>query len=148
MRKQTISPIYLIPVSFLAAIAAGTLLLMLPAASSEAHGAGFLKALFTSASAVCVTGLVVTDTHSSWSIFGQIIIMLLIQAGGMGIISVAAILLHIAHRKFSLGYRLALQGALNFNHNTGLVNLLVNIFKGTLIAEFIGALLFAISFVA
>ena len=147
MRKQTISPIYLIPISFLAAIAVGTLLLMLPAASSGAHGAGFLTALFTAASAVCVTGLVVTDTYSSWSIFGQIIIMLLIQAGGMGIISVAAILLHIAHRKFSLGYRLALQGALNFNQNNGLVSLLVNIFKGTLVVELIGAALFAISFV-
>ena len=147
MRKQSISPVYLIPLSFLAAIVVGTLLLMLPFASSGGHCAGFLTALFTAASAVCVTGLVVTDTYSSWSIFGQMVIMLLIQAGGMGIISVAAILLHIAHRKFSLGYRLALQGALNVNQNNGILSLLVKIFKGTLFVELVGAVFLALSFI-
>ena len=85
---RRLSRVQTIALGFLLIIAAGTVLLMLPAASRNGESAGFLNALFTSTSSTCVTGLVVVDTYSSWTLFGQIVILVLIQAGGLGFITI------------------------------------------------------------
>ena len=85
---QRLSRVQIIAIGFLLIIAAGTLLLMLPAASKSGESAGFLNALFTSTSSTCVTGLVVVDTYTSWTLFGQAVILALIQVGGLGFITI------------------------------------------------------------
>ena len=94
---------------FMGVILLGALLLMLPISVKDGHGATFENALFTSTSAVCVTGLVVKDTASYWSGFGQVVILLLIQIGGLGVITVAAFIAMISGRKISLLQRSMLQ---------------------------------------
>ena len=93
---------------FVTIILIGTLLLMLPVSSQNGTATSFHDALFTSTSAVCVTGLVVQDTASYWSLFGQIVILLLIQIGGMGVVTVAIAIALISKRKISLIHRLSL----------------------------------------
>lgn len=102
-------PVRLIPLLFLATIAVGTLLLLLPAATAEDGSAPFMTALFTSTSAVAVTGLIVVDTPTYWSTFGQIIILLLFQIGGFGIMTAATLLGLLAGRTFGLHQRIATQ---------------------------------------
>ena len=119
----------------------GALLLMLPISVKDGHGATFENALFTSTSAVCVTGLVVKDTASYWSGFGQAVILLLIQIGGLGVITVAAFIAMISGRKISLLQRSMLQDSISADQIGGLVKMTRFIFKVALICEAIGALL-------
>lgn len=119
----------------------GALLLMLPISVKDGHGATFENALFTSTSAVCVTGLVVKDTASYWSVFGQAVILLLIQIGGLGVITVAAFIAMISGRKISLLQRSMLQDSISANQIGGLVKMTRFIFTVALISEAIGALL-------
>ena len=119
----------------------GALLLMLPISVKDGHGATFENALFTSTSAVCVTGLVVKDTASYWSVFGQAVILLLIQIGGLGVITVAAFIAMISGRKISLLQRSMLQDSISADQIGGLVKMTRFIFKVALICEAIGALL-------
>ncbi|MBR3277612.1 MAG: hypothetical protein IKG01_01720, partial [Lachnospiraceae bacterium] len=105
---------------FLAVILIGTLLLMLPFSTVGRQWASFDTALFTSVSAVCVTGLVVQDTASFWSAFGQFIIMLLIQIGGLGIISVTAFLVTVSGRKISLLQRSLLMESISADQVGGI----------------------------
>ena len=102
-------PARLVPLAFLTAIALGTLLLMVPAARAGTGSAPFLTALFTSTSAVCVTGLVVVDTPTYWSGFGQAVILLLFQVGGFGIMTGATLLGLLVMQRLRLGYRLLAQ---------------------------------------
>ena len=97
--KKDLSSFQIIIFGFLGLILIGTALLMLPFAVKEGNIASFEDALFTSTSAVCVTGLVVKDTASYWSGFGQVVILLLIQIGGLGVITVAAFIAMISGRK-------------------------------------------------
>ncbi len=90
-RAAFLAPAQVIATGFAIAVLVGTLLLMLPASSASSRWTSFLDALFTSTSAVCVTGLVVADTPTHWSLFGQIVILLLIQVGGLGIMLFAAL---------------------------------------------------------
>ena len=99
---RRLSSFQLIILGFAGVILAGALLLMLPAASAERIATPFPDALFTSTSAVCVTGLVVRDTGSYWSPFGQILILLMIQIGGLGVITMSAAFLMLAGRNISL----------------------------------------------
>ncbi|MBA2445100.1 MAG: TrkH family potassium uptake protein [Nocardioidaceae bacterium] len=92
MKSGVTQPAQIVPIAFLAVIVAGTLLLMLPASTTEPDRASFLPAAFTSVSAVCVTGLITVDTATYWSPFGQAIILLLIQVGGFGIMTLATLL--------------------------------------------------------
>jgi len=96
--------------SFLAAIAAGTLLLALPWSSSTGRSVGVVDALFTSTSAVCVTGLVVRNTATDWSLFGQLVILALIQAGGVGIMTAYALLAVMVRQRLSMGFERMLTG--------------------------------------
>ena len=137
----------LIPISFIAAILIGTLLLMLPVAKAGEGSADFTTASFTSTTSVCVTGLVVVDTFSYWSLFGKIVILCLIQIGGLGVISITSILMLVVQRKFSLSQSLLLHDAFNMDSISGVLHFLLLVFKGTLLVEMFGALLYMVSFV-
>ena len=108
-RRKKMSSFQIIIAGFIAVIMIGTLLLLLPLSSKAGLWTPFMDALFTSASAVCVTGLVVVDTAVYWSAFGQAVILVLIQIGGLGIVSVAAFLATLSGRKISLLQRSILQ---------------------------------------
>ena len=128
-------------------ILAGTLLLMLPVSSAPAVETGFLTALFTATTSVCVTGLVVVDTYAHWSLFGQFVILILVQVGGLGVVAVASMIMLIRKKKFYLGDRLLLGDSLNVDPGRELLDFLKRIFKGVFIVEGIGAALCAVKFV-
>lgn len=146
-RKVRISSFQIIIGSFLAIILTGTLLLMLPAASQQGVVTHPSDALFTATSAVCVTGLVVRDTATSWSLFGKGVILLLIQIGGMGTITLAVFVTHLSGRKLSLFERSVLKDAVSADHLDGLVHFTLFLLGGTLTAEFAGALLLVPAFI-
>ncbi len=145
--KIKLSPVQIIPASFLLAILTGALLLMLPVSSSDGQVTDFVTALFTSTTSICVTGLVVVDTYAHWSLFGQFIILILIQAGGLGMIAIASSIMLLMRRKFSLTDRMLLRDAFNLNSNTKLLTFLIKVLKGTFAIEAIGALLYSIRFI-
>lgn len=142
-----LTPVQFIPLSFLVAILAGTILLMLPFATAEGESTGPLTALFTATTSTCVTGLVVVDTYAHWSVFGQAVILLLIQIGGLGVVAVGAMIMLLGKRKFSFSERKLLGNSLNFEKNRGLIDFLKRIFKGTFLVEGCGAVLYAIRFI-
>lgn len=139
-RKKHLTSFQFIILGFMAVILAGTFLLMLPVASKSGQITPFNQAIFTSTSAVCVTGLVVLDTASHWSVFGQMIILLLIQIGGMGVITVAASFALISGRKISLMQRSTMQEAIAAPKVGGIVRLTGFVIKITFIIELLGAL--------
>ena len=147
MSKKLISSVYLIPISFLLTIIIGAVLLTLPISSASGESTGLLTALFTSTTSVCVTGLVVVDTYLHWSMFGQLVILILVQIGGLGVVAVGSMLMLIGKRKFNLGSRNLLTDALNVEKRRGLLSFLIKIFKGTFIVELIGAFFYSIYFV-
>ena len=147
MKKFKLSSIHIIPLSFLATILIGTVLLSLPVSSASGSWTPFADSLFTAATSVCVTGLVVVDTFLYWSTFGQAVILVLIQIGGLGVITVVATLMLIANRHFSLNSRLMLKDALNLNSISGLLGFLSRVIRGTLAVELIGALLYMPAFI-
>lgn len=125
----------------------GALLLNLPIASSKAEDVGFLNALFTSTSAVCVTGLVVVDTGTYWTTFGKTVIIFLIQIGGLGFMSVATLGAFLIGKKISLRERLIMQASLNQSNLSGVVKLTRQILYMTFFVEFIGAVLLSFVFI-
>ena len=149
MRKQRIraSTTHIILLSFLIAILIGALLLSFPISSVDGKAKPFLDALFTATTSACVTGLVVTPTVSSWSIFGQAVILILIQIGGLGVITIMSGLMILLHKKIGIGDRLLLQDAFNLNSLSGLVRFVKKVVGGTFIIEGIGALLYMIVFI-
>ena len=144
---KRLTPVHIIPLSFLAAILAGALLLTLPAASAAGRATDFLTACFTSATSVCVTGLVVVDTFAHWSRFGQVVILILIQLGGFGIVTAVSLIMLIAHKKFTLNDRKLLMNALNLDTTTGVLRFLMQAVKGTFLVEGFGAFLYAFCFI-
>ena len=124
---------------FALVILTGSLLLMLPVETRDGQGASFFDAIFTSTSAVCVTGLVVHDTATYWSAFGQTIIISLIQIGGMGVVTVAAAVTMISGRKIGLMQRSTMQEAIAAPKMGGIVRLTGFVLKATLAIELIGA---------
>ena len=139
--RKKLSSFQIIILGFWGLILIGTFLLMLPFAAKGGTSAPFEDALFTSTSAVCVTGLVVRDTASYWSPFGQAVILVLIQIGGLGIVSVAAFIAIISGRRISLLQRSILQDSISAHQIGGMVKMTGFIFKIALIAEVSGALL-------
>lgn len=142
--KWKLTPYQILVLGFAALILVGALLLTLPAASVSGKSTPFIDALFTSTSAVCVTGLVVLDTGTHWSLFGQIVIILLIQFGGLGIMAMATLFALLIRKKIQLRERLIMQEALNQLTMAGIVRLMVYIIKATLAIEFIGGTILAI----
>ncbi len=147
MLRHRISSVRLIPLSFLAAILLGAVLLTLPISSASGQSTVFTDALFTSATSVCVTGLTVVTTASHWSIFGKVVILFLIQIGGLGIITIYSLIMLLAHRRFTLSDRIVLQDALNLRNTSGVLKFLIRVIKTTLIFELIGAAIYAIDFI-
>lgn len=128
---------------FLSVILLGSILLTLPIATQDGKGAPFLDALFTATSATCVTGLVVYDTATYWSVFGQSVILILIQIGGMGVVTVAVSIAVISGRKIGLMQRSTMQEAISAPQVGGIVRMTEFILKVTFCIELIGAILLA-----
>ena len=139
LSKKKLTSFQIIIMGFSSVILLGTLLLMLPISSKTGGFTSFADALFTSTSAVCVTGLIVFDTATYWSLFGQFVIMLLIEIGGMGVITVAASFAMIAGRKISLMQRSTMQEAIAAPKVGGIVRLTIFVIKTTLMIELLGA---------
>lgn len=133
--------------AFLAVILIGSFLLSLPCASDSGEWTRYGDALFTSVSATCVTGLVVVDTAAHWSLFGQIVILLLIQIGGLGVITIAIAVLTWTKHKIGLRERAAVRDSLAATQIGGVVRLMRFIVSTTFVIEFIGAVLLSIVFV-
>jgi len=140
-RKSFFSSFRIIILGFAAVILLGTIILMLPISTADRSFASFTDALFTATSAVCVTGLITQNTATYWSVFGQCIIITLIQIGGMGVVTVAASTALLSGRKIGLMQRSTMQDALSAPQVGGIVRLTKFILRGTLLVELIGALL-------
>lgn len=136
---RELSTTQLIALGFASAIIVGTILLCLPVSSASGLATPFIDALFTATTSVCVTGLVVVDTFAHWSVFGQAVILVLIQCGGLGIISFTTGVMLVIGRRVTLKDRLLLEDAFNLNTLSGLVRFLKRVIKGTFIIEALGA---------
>ena len=145
--KFSLSTAQIILLSFIIAVLVGSLLLWLPISSADGKSVPYIDALFTATTSACVTGLVTLPTVSTWSIFGQVIILLLIQIGGLGVITVMSGFMLALHRKMGLGDRLLIQDAFNLNTLSGLSSFIKKVIIGTLIVEGVGALLYMTVFV-
>lgn len=146
-KRFSLSTTHLIMLSFLGVIAVGALLLWLPISTKSGESVAFVDALFTATTATCVTGLVTLSTHATWSVFGQIVILLLIQIGGLGLITVMGAISLLLRRKMGLGDRLLLRDAFNLNTLSGLGSFVKRVVLGTLIVEGAGALLYMTVFI-
>ncbi len=132
---------------FAAIILTGAILLTLPISSNDGKSVGFINALFTATSATCVTGLVVVNTASYWTVFGKVVIMLLIQIGGLGVMSMTALISFFIGKKISLKTRLLIMEERNVDELQGVVRLTKNILLFTFGVELIGVLLFSLVFI-
>ena len=146
-QRFTLSTTHIILLSFLIVILFGSVLLSLPISTSSGTSVKFIDALFTATTTTCVTGLVTLPTFSTWSVFGQVVILFLIQIGGLGVITIMSGIMILFHKKMGIGDRILLQDAFNLNSLSGLVSFVKRIVCGTLIIEGIGALLYMIVFV-
>ena len=141
IRKKHLTSFQLIILGFAGVILFGTILLMFPIATLENVPTPFSEALFTATSAVCVTGLVVKDTGSYWSVFGHTVILVLIQIGGLGVVTVAAAVSLLSGKRISLMQRSTIQDAISAPKVGGIVRLTRFILKGTFLIETVGAML-------
>lgn len=147
IKKISLSTTQVIALGFFLAILIGALLLMLPVSSSNGTSTPFIDSLFTSTTSVCVTGLVVKNTFEHWSTFGHVVILFLIQFGGLGIVTFTTSLMLILRRKVTLKDRLLLQDAYNLQTLSGLVRFAKRVMFGTFIIEAIGALCYCFTFI-
>ena len=145
--RHKITSAQIILVGFALVILLGTVLLMLPVSSRAGTATGFEDCLFTATSAVCVTGLVVCDTATHWSSFGQAVILILIQIGGMGVITVAAIITMVSGKKISLMQRSAMQDAVAAPQVGGIARFTGFIVRGIFLFELLGALVLMAVFI-
>jgi len=144
--KNKLNPPKILVLGFAVIISIGTFLLMLPIATVDDKGLSFINALFTATSATCVTGLVVVDTGDTFSIFGELVILFLIQIGGLGFMTFATFLFLLLGKKISLKERLLLKEAFNNVTIAGLVKLVKRILLFTALIEFIGGFILSIRF--
>ena len=138
-RKRRLSSFQIIILGFVGVILLGALLLMLPISAKDRTVTPFNQTLFTSTSAVCVTGLIVQDTATHWSLFGQAVILTLIQVGGLGVITMAASFVLLSGKRFSFSQRNTMQNAISAPSLGGIVRLTKFVVKGTAIIELLGA---------
>ena len=145
--KWKITKSQIIVIGFLSVILFGSVLLMLPIASRERTVTSFIDALFTATTSTCVTGLVVYDTYTHWSLFGQIVILCLIQIGGLGFMTLATLFSLAIRRKISYNERLLISETLGKDSAQGVVSLTQHILIGTLAVEGAGILILAVKFI-
>ena len=146
-KKFSLTTTQIIMLSFLAVIFLGSLLLSLPISSADGEAVPYLDALFTATTATCVTGLVTLTTASTWSVFGQAVILVLIQVGGLGVVTIMSALMILLQKRMGIGDRLLLQDAFNLNSLSGIVRFVKRVILGTALVEGIGALLYMTVFV-
>ena len=146
LRKMHLSATQIIPLVFAGIILLGTLLLTLPAASRDGISCGVFPALFTATSATCVTGLVLFDTFTQWSGFGQTVILLLIEVGGLGFMSMASLFIFLLRKKVGLKQRMVMAQAMSLNDMEGVVRLQKIMLFGSLGVQFAGALVLTLHF--
>ena len=144
--QRNISPTKILPIGFLSVILIGTLLLMLPMASTEAP-LSFFDAFFEATSATCVTGLIVVDTATRFTFFGQLILLLLIQLGGLGFMTVATFFFVLSGKKISLKERMTMAESMGENRLQGIISLALHVLKVTAVVEGCGALLLSLRFI-
>lgn len=142
-----LSTTQIIALGFLSAIIIGTILLVLPCSSASGRVTAPIDALFVATSSVCVTGLVTVPTYLHWSLFGKIVILILIQLGGLGIISFTTGIMMIVGRKITLRDRILLEDALNLDTLSGLIRFLRKVFTGTFLVEGIGSICYSFVFI-
>lgn len=145
-KLKNLSGMQLIAIGFFLLILAGTLLLMLPLSSRDGTVTPFMTALFTATSASCVTGLILTDTFTHWSVFGQLVLLMLIQIGGLGFITIGTAVSLLLRRKIGLKERGWIKESFNVLDIGGVVRLIRLVLRGTLLIEGIGAILLFIRF--
>ncbi len=144
---KRLSSAQMILIGFLLIIFVGSVLLSLPICSATGIAVPYIDALFTATSATCVTGLVTLPTVSTWSIFGQVVILILIQIGGLGVITIAAGIMVMLGKRIGIDNRILIQDAFNLNSMSGIVKFIKKVIMGTFIIEGIGALLYMTVFV-
>ena len=132
---------------FFITILIGSILLAMPFSSASGVAVPYLDALFTATSATCVTGLVTLPVVTTWSTFGQVVILLLIQIGGMGVITIMSGLMILLHKRIGIQDRILIQDAFNLNSLSGLVRFVKKVIVGTFVVEGMGALLYMTVFV-
>lgn len=144
---KTISPARIIVSSFAVIIFTGTCLLSLPFASNDGRSIGIVDALFTATSATCVTGLVVADTLTQWTLFGQIVILILIQAGALGLVTLFTFFSTLMGRKISMKGKILAQESVSDYSFTDAIHMIKSVIKITVGVELIGAILLSVSFI-
>ena len=145
--KFSLSATQVILLSFIITILFGSFLLALPISTVSGKSVGYIDALFTATTSTCVTGLVTLPTVTTWSVFGQIVILCLIQIGGLGVITVMSGVMIFLNRKMGIEDRLLIQEAFNLNTMSGLVKFVKKVLFGTLLVEGLGAIFYMIVFV-
>lgn len=140
-RRRVVNATRVIAASFAGVILTGALLLMLPIASVSGESCGWMTALFTATSATCVTGLILVDTLTQFTLFGQIVILVLIQLGGLGFMSVIFLLASLVRKRMSLSQRLMMVSAFNLNDMRDVARLVGNAFRLTFVVEAVGAVI-------
>lgn len=146
-KKISLSTTHIILISFLIVILIGSILLTFPISSKNGVSVKYIDALFTATTSTCVTGLVTVPTYSTWSIFGQIVILFLIQIGGLGVVAFMSAFMIIINKKLKLKDFQLIQDAFNLNTMSGLKKFIKQIFLGTLLVELIGAILYMFVFI-
>ena len=146
-KRFSLSTTQIILLSFLITILLGSLLLSLPISSADGERVPYIDALFTATTSTCVTGLVTLPTATSWSTFGHVVILVLIQIGGLGVITVMTGFMLVLNKRLGISDRLLIQDAFNLNTMSGLARFIKKILIGTLIVEGAGALLYMLVFV-
>ncbi len=147
MKKRSLSTTHIILLSFVITILLGSFLLALPISAADGNAIPYLDALFTATTATCVTGLVTVPTATTWSVFGQVVILVLIQVGGLGVITIMSALMILLHKRMGIGDRLLLQDAFNLNSLSGIVRFVKRVLLGTFLVEGLGALLYMTVFI-
>ena len=147
MKKNIFSTTQIIMLSFLFLIILGSFFLAMPISSANGKAVPFVDALFTATTSVCVTGLVTLPTFSTWSVFGQVVILILIQVGGLGVITVMSGVMISLHQKIGMKDRMLIQDAFNLNSLSGIVKFIKKVLIGTFVVEGIGAVLYMIVFI-
>lgn len=144
---KELRPVQVILLGFLITILIGSILLALPVATKSGQATPYIDALFTATTSVCVTGLIVETTMTHWSLFGQAVILLLVQIGGLGVVTITTGMFYALGRRITLGNRMLIQESLGLNTLTGLVSLVKKIILGTVIVEGVGAVFYATQFI-
>lgn len=146
-KKFHFTTTHILLIGFLSLILIGAILLMLPVAASNRQMTPFVDALFTSTTSVCVTGLVTVNTLSHWSTFGHVVILILIQVGGLGFVSFTTIFMLLIGKRISIKGRMLIQDAYNLDTFTGLLRVTKRVVIGSFVVEGIGALFYMIRFI-